>query len=290
MNKYTITTDSNADLPDHYVKHHKLTIIPQYYAFGDTVYGDELFLTPEEFYKKMSEGEMPTSMANNPEVIREKFQALLEQGFDILHIAFSSKLSGSYNNVVMIANELLEEYPDHKIMVFDSLNASLAEALFVMNAIDKKDAGESIETVYSWLESIKPNAYIQFTVDDLNHLQRGGRISKTASLVLGIVNIKPLLHLVAGELKSLGTVRGRKRSMSTLLTNMFNIIEDSNSSCNRIGIVHAKAIEGANHLASLITEKYPNVEIIINDISPSIGTHAGPGTLGLCYLCVPKLK
>jgi EDD domain protein, DegV family len=288
MNNYIITTDSNADLPADYIKKHELTIIPQYYAFGDIVYGDELLLTPEEFYKKMSEGELPTSMANNPEVIRDKFKVLLEQGFDILHVAFSSNLSGSYNNVVMIANELLEEYPERNIMVFDSLNVSLGEALFVMGAIDKKEAGESIETVFSWLESIKSKASVQFTVDDLKHLQRGGRISKTTSIVLGIANIKPLLHLVNGELKSLGTVRGRKRSMSTLVTNMFKIIEDTNSTCNRIGIVHANALQDTAYMSSLIKEKYPQMEIIINDISPSIGTHAGPGTLGLCYLCIPK--
>ena len=129
MADYVITTDSNSDVLPEFIKENDLTVIPQYYAFGDTVYGDELNMEPHEFYETMRNGELPKSMANNPAVIRERFEKILKEGKDILHIAFSSALSGSCNNVMMTANELMEDYPDRRIVVFDSLNASLGEGV-----------------------------------------------------------------------------------------------------------------------------------------------------------------
>ena len=111
MQKYEITTDSNSDLPVSYAEKFQTVIIPQYYAFGEEVYGDEKHMPPAEFYERMKKGELPSSMANNPAVIREKFERILKDGNDILHIAFSSALSGSYNNVYVTAQELCEEYP-----------------------------------------------------------------------------------------------------------------------------------------------------------------------------------
>ena len=112
MSEYAITTDSNSDVLPEFVKENDLTIIPQYYSFGDTVYGDELNMEPHEFYETMRKGELPKSQANNPAVIRERFEKILKEGKDILHIAFSSALSGSCNNVIMTANELMEDYPE----------------------------------------------------------------------------------------------------------------------------------------------------------------------------------
>ncbi|MFV0364433.1 MAG: DegV family protein [Suipraeoptans sp.] len=283
MKEYIITTDSNSDLPKEYVEKYHMTIIPQYYSFDDVVYGDELNLTPEEFYNKMEVGELPTSMANNPAVIKERFEKILKEDKDILHIAFSSALSGSYNNVAMVADELMEEYKGSKIIVIDSLNVSLGETLLLLYAIKLMEDGKSIEEVANWLDNNKKNCFVEFTVNDVNHLYRGGRISKTASVVLGIVNIKPLLTLTPeGGLSSLGTVRGRKRSLSTLVNNMTNRLNNGGI-CKRAGIVHANSLDDANHVASLIYESHPDIEVIINDISPSIGTHAGPGTVGLMY-------
>ena len=136
MADYVITTDSNSDVLPEFIRENDLTIIPQYYSFGDTVYGDELNMPPHEFYETMRNGELPKSQANNPAVIRERFEKILKEGKDILHIAFSSALSGSCNNVVVTANELLEDYPDRKIRVFDSLNASLGEGVSVYRAVD----------------------------------------------------------------------------------------------------------------------------------------------------------
>ena len=209
MADYVITTDSNSDVLPEFIRENDLTIIPQYYSFGDIVYGDELNMPPHEFYETMRNGELPKSQANNPAVIRERFEKILKEGKDILHIAFSSALSGSCNNVVVTSNELLEDYPDRKIRVFDSLNASLGEGVSVYRAVELWKAGKSMDEVYDILTEERDHVNVSFTVNDLNHLQRGGRVSKTTAVVGSLVNIKPILKVTAeGELKSDGTVRG----------------------------------------------------------------------------------
>ncbi|MFD1405395.1 DegV family protein [Robinsoniella peoriensis] len=284
MNDFVITTDSNSDIPSEYIEKYNLTIIPQYYAFGDEVFGDEKHLSPSEFYKKMREGALPTSMANNPAVIRQRFESLLEQGLDILHIAFSSNLSGSYNNVAVAAGELMEEYPGSRIQVIDSLTVSLGETLLLLRALDLKADGKSIDDITAVLEEEKLHGNVQFTVDDLHHLQRGGRVSKVAAVFGSMINIKPILYVnPEGTLVPLATVRGRNKSLSALVENMKATLEENYDKSRPVGIIHGDCIQDAEFAASQIREKLGFENIIINDVSPSIGTHAGPGALGLCY-------
>lgn len=284
MNDFVITTDSNSDIPSEYIEKYNLTIIPQYYAFGEEVYGDEKHLTPSEFYKKMREGALPTSMANNPAVIRQRFESLLKKGLDILHIAFSSNLSGSYNNVAVAARELMEEYPGTRIQVIDSLTVSLGETLLVLRALELKEKGKSIDEITAVLEEEKLHGNVHFTVDDLHHLQRGGRVSKVAAVFGSMINIKPILYVnPEGKLVPLSTVRGRKKSLTALVENMKATMEENCDKSRPIGIIHGDCIQDAEFAASQIREKLGFQNIIINDVSPSIGTHAGPGALGLCY-------
>lgn len=282
MADYVITTDSNSDVLPEFIKENDLTIIPQYYSFGDTVYGDELNMPPHEFYETMRKGELPKSQANNPAVIREKFEKILKEGKNILHIAFSSALSGSCNNVVMTANELLEDYPDQKIMVFDSLNASLGEGVSVYRAVELWKEEKSMEEVYDILMEERDHVNVSFTVNDLYHLQRGGRVSKTTAVVGSLVNIKPILAVTStGELKSDGTVRGRKKSLKTLVARLEESLDlDSYGKDRLVAVLHGDCIDDAKAVADMVKELgFTNV--IINDVSPSIGTHAGPGVVGL---------
>ena len=282
MSDYVITTDSNSDVLPEFIKENDLTIIPQYYSFGDTVYGDELNMPPHEFYETMRKGELPKSQANNPAVIRDKFEKILKEGKNILHIAFSSALSGSCNNVVMTANELLEDYPDRKIMVFDSLNASLGEGVSVYRAVELWKAGKAMEEVYDVLMEERDHVNVSFTVNDLYHLQRGGRVSKTTAVVGSLVNIKPILVVTStGELKSDGTVRGRKKSLKTLVARLEESLDlDSYGKDRMVAVLHGDCIDDAKAVADMVKELgFTNV--IINDVSPSIGTHAGPGVVGL---------
>lgn len=282
MSDYVITTDSNSDVLPEFIKENDLTIIPQYYSFGDTVYGDELNMPPHEFYETMRKGELPKSQANNPAVIREKFEKILKEGKNILHIAFSSALSGSCNNVVMTANELMEDYPDRKIMVFDSLNASLGEGVSVYRAVELWKEEKSMEEVYDILMEERDHVNVSFTVNDLYHLQRGGRVSKTTAVVGSLVNIKPILAVTStGELKSDGTVRGRKKSLKTLVARLEESLDlDSYGKDRMVAVLHGDCIDDAKAVADMVKELgFTNV--IINDVSPSIGTHAGPGVVGL---------
>lgn len=284
MRDFIITTDSNSDLPADYQKKLGTVVIPQYYSFGDTVYGDELNMEPKEFYERMKNGELPQSQANNPAVIEDKFREVLDRGLDIIHIAFSSALSGSYNNVCMVANELREEYPEAKITVIDSLTVSLGETILLLRATELKNNGASYEAIVSDLEAYKQHINVQFTVDDLFHLQRGGRVSKTTALVGSALNLKPFLTITAeGTLISDGTARGRKKSLRTLVDRMKNSLEEAPDTSVPVGIVHGNCLEDAESIAELIKSETGFTNIIINDISPSIGTHAGPGAMGLLY-------
>ncbi len=283
MANYCITTDSNSDLPVSYAEKYQTVLIPQYYAFGDVVYGDERHMPPAEFYERMSRGELPSSMANNPAVIRERFEQLLKAGMDILHIAFSSALSGSYNNVCVTARELCEEYPERRILVVDSLNVSLAESILVIKANQKKEEGLPLEENAAFLEEYKTHLNVQFTVDDLFHLKRGGRIPAAAAVVGTALNLKPFMCIRAdGTLAANGTVRGRKKAVRTLVERMKDTLTESDPSVP-VGIVHGSCPEDAKLAASYVTELTGITDIVINDISPSIGTHAGPGALGILY-------
>ncbi len=289
MREYCITTDSNSDLPKEYIEKLDTTIIPQYYSFGDTVYGDELHMPPTEFYERMKNGELPNSQANNPAVIEDKFRAHLEKEEDIIHIAFSSALSGSYNTVCMVARELLEEYPDAKITVIDSLNVSLGESLMVIYANRLKEQGATYGEVVAGLEKFKNHINVQFTVDDLFHLQRGGRVSKTVAIVGSALSLKPFLYVNAdGGLTSDGTARGRKKSLNTLVERMQATLAEDTDYTLPVGVVHGNCLQDAEMIAELIKEKTNYKEVIINDISPSIGTHAGPGAIGILYYGQPK--
>ena len=284
MPDYVITTDSNSDVLPEFVKANQLTIIPQYYAFGDTVYGDELNMEPHDFYETMRNGELPKSMANNPAVIREKFEQILKEGKNILHIAFSSALSGSCSTVIMMSNELMEQYPDRKILVFDSLNASLGEGVSVYRAVELQKAGKDMEEVYDVLMEERDHVNVSFTVNDLNHLQRGGRVSKTTAVVGSLVNIKPILTVTAsGELKADGTVRGRKKSLKTLVTRMEASLDLNSYGKDRmVAVIHGDCLEDARSVADMV-KSLGFTNVVINDVSPSIGTHAGPGVVGLVF-------
>ncbi len=285
MKNFVITADSNSDLLDEYIKEKQIGIIPHYYDLEGNTYGDEINLTPKEFYDKMRGGLMPTTMASNPEVIRRTFQGYVDQGLDILHISFSSALSGGCSNVVTGANEICEENPGAKIIVIDTLNASMGEGMFVMKAVQLKEEGKSIDETASWLETHKQEFCVRFTVDDLNHLHRGGRISKTTAIIGSMINIKPILYLnPEGQLVALSTARGRKKSLATICNDMLESMGKYKDSNEVICIAHGDAFEDATYLADLIQERLPDRKIIINYVSPSIGSHSGPGAIGLCFM------
>lgn len=285
MREFIITADSNCDLLPDYIEVKKIGIIPHYYDIDGVTYGGEINITPKEFYDKMRAGLMPTTTASNPAVIRDTFRKYVNQGYDILHISFSSFLSGGHSNVVTGAREICEEYPEARIIVLDSLNVSLAEGMVVMKAVDLKEAGKSLDETVNWIEEHKMNFCVQFTVDDLFHLQRGGRVSKMTAIIGSMINVKPILIVNnEGALVSNSTARGRKKSLATIVNNMESQMGKFKDEKNVICVVHADALEDAQYVVNLIKEKLNTDNVMINTVSPSIGAHSGPGAIGICFM------
>ena len=283
MRDYIISTDNTCDLPLSLLQENNIDVHDLYYAFGDDVYGGEKTMPLKEFYNKMHNGAMPTTMAANPAEIEKKFEATVSKGYDILHIAFSSALSGSYNAYQIASREVLERHPEAKIIIIDSLAASMGEGLIVTEALRLKNTGKSMLEVSKHIENFKHNACHQFTVNDLNHLQRGGRISKATAIIGSLVNIKPVLRVdEEGRLVPLSKVRGRKKALSTLVDNMETKMGLFKSMNKTVLISHSDCIEDAQIVANDIKNRF-GFEVIINDICPTIGAHTGPGTIALFY-------
>lgn len=285
MRDFVITTDSNSDLPKDYLTEKGIGIIPHYYDIDQVTYGGGHELTVKEFYDKMRAGSVATTTASNPAVIQETFSDYAARGFDILHISFSSALSGGYNNICMGAAEIREAYPQAQILVHDTLNVSLGQGLAIMKAVQMKEAGHTISEIYTWLEEHRNEFCVQFTVEDLRYLYRGGRISKTTAIVGSMINVKPILYVnPEGKLVSLSSVRGRRRSLSTIVNNMAERIGTHINDTLPICILHGDVPQDAQYVAGLIKEKLGTDNILINTVGPSIGAHSGPGAIGICFL------
>jgi len=285
MRDFVITADSNCDLLPEYIIMKDIGIIPHYYDIDGITYGDEINLTAKEFYDKMRGGLMPTTMASNPAVIRDTFQKYVDQELDVLHISFSSTLSGGHSNVATGAIDICEDNPGAKIIVLDSLNVSLGEGMVVMKAVQMKEAGKSLDEIAAWIEEHKMNFNVQFTVDDLFHLQRGGRVSKMTAIIGSMINVKPILIINnEGALVSSSTARGRKKSLTTIVNNMEKQMGNYHEEDQVICVVHADALEDAQFVVNLIKERLHTDNIVLNTVSPSIGAHSGPGAIGICYM------
>ncbi|MFV0466552.1 MAG: DegV family protein [Lachnospiraceae bacterium] len=285
MSTFKITTDSNADLPEGYIAEHNLDIVTLNFTIDGETYNREHNLPVDEFYARMRNGSLPTTAQVNPVDAKEIFEPLLATGTDVLHIAFSSALSGSYNSCRLAAEELREKYPDRRVYVVDSLCASLGQGLFIHKAVEMQTRGEDIDTVCDWLEAHKLNVVHNFTVDDLNHLYRGGRVSKTAAVIGTIVNIKPILHVDnEGRLVALSKIRGRKKSLHALVENMENQVGSWRDKNDIVFISHGDCEADAQYVADLVREKFGIENFLINYVGPAIGAHSGPGTLALFFM------
>ena len=285
MSEYVITTDNNSDLPEKYFKDHGVGCMYLSYSMDGKNYTHGNFLPEHEFYEAMRNGSMPTTAQVNPENAKALLEPYLKEGKDILHIAFSSALSGTYNSSRIAAEELMEEYPDRKIIVVDSLSASLGQGLLVWLAQQKKELGQTLEDVADWVEKNKLKMVHLFTVDDLNHLYRGGRVSRTTAIVGSMLNIKPVLHVDnEGKLTAIGKVRGRKKALQELVKLMDEKIGSFGADCDTIFISHGDCEQDAQYVAAKVKEKYNIKNIIINQVGATIGAHSGPGTMALFFV------
>lgn len=283
MSEYVISVNSTVDLPKEWLEERAVPVIPLKYTIDNETYDDMSGLTSKEFFQKLREGKMAVTTQVNPEQAKEGLEKIVREGKDILHLAFSSGLSGTYNSMRIAAEELKEEYPERKIIVIDTLCACMGEGLLLYYALKHKEEGMSVEELADWVEQNKLHVCHNVTVDDLHHLQRGGRVSKTAAVLGTMVQIKPIIHVDdEGNLQVIGKERGRKRSIQKIVDMS---VERSKGWDNEIiMITHGDCPEDAEYLAKVVREKMGVENILINNIGTVIGSHTGPGVLAVFHM------
>ena len=279
---YVLVTDSACDISPAQLQEWRVKAVRLNYLFTDN--GEEKLdndETPKSFYTSMREGRIAKTSSVNQERFIETFTPILEDGVDILYLAFSSGLSVTCENARKVASFLKEKYPARKITVIDSLAASAGQGLFVYLAVKNRDAGMTLEENAEELKKQVLHVCHWFTVDDLVYLKRGGRISRTTALLGTALNVKPVLHVDnEGHLIKMSQVHGRKKSIRKLAEKLGEtILPDS-----PVFISHGDCLEDAEMLREILKNEYGKEVQLVTYIGSVIGAHSGPGTLALFFL------
>ena len=280
--QFTIVADSACDMPASYYQEKGVELIKLGFMMNDVNYEGEdgESISEKEFYKLLREGSMPTTYQVTAEAAKPHIEKYLQQDEDVLVLAFSSALSGTANSLVMAAKELSVLYPNRKIRVVDTLCASMGEGLFLDYVLKKADTGATLEETVDYAEGLKLNICHFFTVDNLFHLKRGGRVSTATAVVGSVLQIKPIMHVDnEGRLIAIGKAMGRKKSLTALVDNLFAVAELGEG--DPIFISHGDCIEDVEWVKNLILSRKPDVQIVVNYIGAVIGSHAGAGTVAI---------
>lgn len=290
MRDFVIMTDSCCDLSAEMAADLDVEVLPLSLNMGEAVYHNYLDgreIESHAFYDRLRAGETATTSAASVGDFDTLMRGILESGRDILCINFSSALSTTYQSAVIAAGDLQAEFPDAKIYVIDSLCASLGQGLLLWHCVQKKRSGKSLEEVRDFAENTKLQICHWFTVDDLHHLKRGGRISAATALFGSMLSIKPVMHVDDhGALVPVSKARGRKASLMALVDRM----EETAAEPGRqtVFISHGDCLEDAQFVADEVTRRFGTTDIHINYVGPVIGNHAGPGVLALFFLGAPR--
>lgn len=279
MSKVAVVTDSTASIPDDLVKKYSICVAPQVLIWGEEIFEDGVDIQPEEFYIRLTQAEtMPTTSQVTPKSFHKIFGNLLEDGWEILAILVSTPLSGT----VASALQVKQTMPDALIEIVDSTNVSLGLGFQVLAAARAAAEGASLSECKEIAEKAREHAGVIFAVDTLEFLHRGGRIGGASRFLGTALKLKPILEIQEGRIEAVGRVRTRKKS----ITSMMDMVEERINGREplHLGIVHANALEDAERLLSESKEKFDAVEYLLSDISPVLGTHVGPGTVGLAYI------
>lgn len=286
MSDYVIMTDSSCDLPAQLAQELELVVLPLSVLVDGQVYNNLLDgseISFKDVYAKLRGGMNIKTSAVNIGAFQEAMEPILEAGKDILYLGFSSGLSAAYASGATAAAEMQKRFPGRKIFAVDTLSASLGQGLLVYHTVEQKRNGATIEEARDYALDARFHQCHWFTVDDLNFLKRGGRVSAGAALMGTALNIKPVMHMDdAGHLIPVGKVRGRKRSLEALVDHMQELaISPANQT---VFISHGDCEEDANWLAGLVKERLGVKEVLVNYVGPVIGSHSGPGTMALFFV------
>ena len=280
-----IVTDSNCDLHVEYISQNNIHVIPFTFILNGISYTDDFgkSLSYKEFYDGIRNGSMPTTAQITAYTFENEFRSFVSKGDSVIYIGFSSALSETFNASVLARNEIMEVNPEADITVIDSKSASVGQGLLVYYACEMLKQEKSKREIIDWIESNKLKVNHWFTIDSLEHLMRGGRISATSAAIGGLLKVKPVLNVSNdGSLKIVKKTSGRKKSIRTLFeeykTRAFKPEEQM------IYINHGDCIEDAEYLKYLILSVTTPKDIVISSLGPIIGTHTGPGMLGVVFL------
>ncbi|MCX8062784.1 MAG: DegV family protein [Anaerolineales bacterium] len=279
MSKVGIVTDSTAYIPQNYLNEYQITVAPQVLIWGDQTYEDGVDIQPAEFYQRLKTATvMPTTSQVTIPNFHKIFQSLLEQGKEILAILISAKLSGTIDSAIQ-AKAML---PGAPIEIVDSYSTAMAMGFQVLTVARAAQDGANLEECKRLAEEVRNHTGVVFAVDTLEFLHRGGRIGGGSRFLGTALNIKPLLEVRGGRVEALERVRTRKKSLMRLV----EIIEERTrgKSPIRLATLHANAEEEAKELLDELSRRLNPAEAIFSTVSPVIGTHAGPGTVGIAYL------
>ena len=280
-----IITDSSCDLPREYVDDNNIEVISLVLNLNGQIIKDDLgkTLSYKDFYQKMRDGATPTTSQVNAHEFEEAFIKHIKNGDSIIYISISASLSGTFNSANIAKNNLLEEYPEAKIELVDSLSASMGQGLLVLKACEMRDNGASIEEIVEWIEENKRKVIHSILIDDLNHLKRGGRISGATATIGGLLNIKPSAYLDdEGKLAQGEKIKGKKKALRFLANEVKERAIDSENEV--LYICHGDCQEEAKSLRDIIEEEVKFKNVIINYVGNVIGAHTGPGALAVIFL------
>lgn len=284
--EYIIATDSTTDMGLEYYKENNITVVGLHYTIDGEEYiqYDKNDLDIKTFYDMVRNGSMPKTSQASYENLSALFEDNAKQGRDVFYLSFSSALSGSYQTAVLAAKDVMDKYSDCSIKVVDSVSASGGEGMLLNLCVTRRNQGAELDELAEYAEVVKFNVIHLFTVMDLNHLHRGGRVSKLTAVVGGMLGIKPVLHVDdKGRLIPYGKVRGRKQSLEALAKQMkLKYNPDENE---EIYINHADSAEDAEYLGNYVMKLLPNVKRVrYGSVGTVIGAHAGPGTVALFFV------
>lgn len=286
MNEYALFSDSTLDLTPECCEKYDITVMPMCVTIDGKLYRynvDEKELSCEDFYSRLKNGAACSTSQINYKDFTDNFEPVLKQGRDILYICFTSGMSSTYSTCGIAVNDLKQKYPDRKIIVIDSLSASIGEGVLVLNAAIKRQNGTDIDTLAKWVEENCTKACHWFVVDDLDQLKKGGRISAAAATFGKALGIRPLISVdMQGKLIAISKIRGQQKVYSELISRLVSDGVDAQEQTVIIG--HANCPEKAEQLKKLLKEKKLVKHIIISKIGPVIGTHVGEGMLALAFM------
>jgi DegV family protein with EDD domain len=288
MQPYILSCCSTADLSKDYFEQREIPYVCFHFTIDGVEYADDLgqSMPFEEFYGKIAAGAMPTTSLVNTAQFIEFFEPFLKEGKDILHLSFSSGLSGTYAAALLAQEELKERYPDRTLVIVDSLGASSGYGLMVDTLADMRDNGVSLQDAAAWIEEHKLNLHHWFFSTDLTHYKRGGRISPTAFVVGSILGINPLMNMDdGGHLTPRFKINGKKRVMREIVKQMELHAENGLDYDKKCFISNSACREDAETVAALVESTFPklNGKVLINSVGTVVGSHTGPGTVALFF-------